>query len=91
MRIEIEKKDLLNLIGRTINIVEKRNSMPVLVNVLLEAKDGFLRVFATDLEVSLTDQVKAKVHQSGSVAVSAKSLFEISKELSDAPIQFVKK
>ena len=45
MRIEIEKKDLLNLIGRTINIVEKRNSMPVLVNVLLEAKDGFLRVF----------------------------------------------
>ncbi len=91
MRIEIEKKDLLNLIGRTINIVEKRNSMPVLVNVLLEAKDGFLRVFATDLEVSLTDQVKAQVHQSGSVAVSAKSLFEISKELSDAPIQLVKK
>jgi DNA polymerase-3 subunit beta len=41
MKIEIQKKDLLNLIARTQNIVEKRNTMPVLVNVLLDASEGF--------------------------------------------------
>ena len=91
MKIEIEKKDLMNLIGRTQNIVEKRNTMPVLMNVLLEADQDSLRVFATDLEVSLTDAVKAKVVNPGKVAVSAKSLFEIAKELSEGMIQLHKK
>lgn len=91
MKIEIEKKDLLNLIGKTQNIVEKRNTMPILVNILLEAESDHLKVFATDLEVSLTDQVKGHVQQPGRVAVSAKKLFEITKELGDGPIRLVKK
>lgn len=91
MKVEIEKKDLLALIGKTQNIVEKRNTMPILVNILLEADDGVLKVFATDLEVSLTDQVKAKINQPGKVAVSAKKLFEIVKELSDGPVKLVRK
>jgi DNA polymerase-3 subunit beta len=91
MKIEIEKKELMNLIGKTQNIVEKRNTMPVLMNVLLEADQNSLRVYATDLEVSLTDAVKAKVSQPGKVAVSAKSLFEIAKELSEGLIQLHRK
>lgn len=91
MKLEIEKKDLLNLIGKTQNIVEKRNTMPILVNVLLEATEQNLKVLATDLEVSLMDEVSAKVKQTGKVAVSAKSLFDIAKELSDGPIQLLKK
>ena len=91
MKIEIEKKDLLNLIGKTINIVEKRNTMPVLMNILLEADQGVLKVFATDLEVSLMDQYKCPVHQAGKVAVSAKSLFDIAKELGEGKIQLTKK
>ncbi|MFN3455193.1 MAG: DNA polymerase III subunit beta, partial [Pseudobdellovibrio sp.] len=61
MKIEIQKKDLLALIGRTQNIVEKRNTMPVLVNVLLEAASSQLKAYATDLEVSLTDSSPAVV------------------------------
>lgn len=91
MKFEIDKRDLLGLIGKTQNIVEKRNTMPILVNVLLEADNEALKVFATDLEVSLTDQVKIKVVQPGKVAVSAKSLFEIAKELSEGTIQLIKK
>jgi DNA polymerase-3 subunit beta len=91
MKLEIEKKDLLSLIGKTQNIVEKRNTMPILINVLLEADQNVLKVFATDLEVSLTDQIKVNVQQSGKVAVSAKSIFEIAKELSDGPITLIKK
>jgi len=91
MKIQIEKKDLINLIGKTQNIVEKRNTMPVLVNVLLEALDQQLTVFATDLEVSLTDSVTAQVQTPGKVGVSAKSLFEITKELSEGPIQLIRR
>lgn len=91
MKLEIEKKDLIALIGKTQNIVEKRNTMPVLVNVLLEAADGILRVYATDLEVSLTDAVKTKVIEPGKVAVSAKNLFEVAKELAEGSIQLIKK
>lgn len=91
MKIEIQKKDLLGLIGRTQNIVEKRNTMPVLVNVLLEASQNSLKAYATDLEVSLTDSSLAVVKEPGKVAVSAKSLFEITKELFDGPLQLIKK
>lgn len=91
MKIEIEKKELLNLIGKTQNIVEKRNTMPVLVNILLEADQKKLKVFATDLEVSLTDEVAVQVHQPGKVAVSARNLFEIAKKLSDGTISLTKK
>lgn len=91
MKIEIEKKDLQNLIGKTQNIVEKRNTMPILVNILLEAEGKTLKVFATDLEVSLTDQVAATVQQPGKVAVSAKKLFEIIKELGEGPIKLVRR
>lgn len=91
MKIEIDKRDLLSLIGKTQNIVEKRNTMPILINVLLEAQNQTLKVFATDLEVSLTDETKVNILEAGKVAVSAKSLFDIAKELSEGPITLIKK
>lgn len=91
MKIQIEKKDFLNLLARTQNIVEKRNTMPILVNVLLEAEKEKLKVFATDLEVSLTDEVPAQIFQVGKVAVNAKNLFDIVKELPDGMIDLTKK
>jgi len=91
MKIEIQKKDLLNLIGRTQNIVEKRNTMPVLVNVLLETSQNQLKAYATDLEVSLTDCSPAIIKEEGKVAVSAKNLFDLTKELLEGPIQLTKK
>ncbi len=91
MKLSVEKKDLLNVIGRAQNIVEKRNTMPILVNVLLEAKGESLRGFATDLEVSLTDEITAAVKNPGRVAVNAKSLFEIIKELPEGKIELERK
>lgn len=91
MKLAVEKKDLLNVIARAQNIVEKRNTMPILVNVLLEAKGESLRAFATDLEVSLTDEIKASVKSGGKVAVNAKSLFEIIKELPEGKIDLERK
>jgi DNA polymerase-3 subunit beta len=91
VKLSVEKKDLLNVIARAQNIVEKRNTMPILVNVLLEAKGEGLRGFATDLEVSLTDEIPATVKSQGKVAVNAKSLFEIIKELPEGKIELERK
>lgn len=91
MKLEIQKQDLLNLIGKTQNVVDKKNPMSILVNILLDAKDNKLKVMATDLEISLTDEVNAKVTQAGKVAVSAKNLYDIGKELSDGPISLSKR
>src|SRR2546423_102909 len=87
MKISIKQKDLHALISRSQNIVEKRNTMPVLINVLLEAEGGKLRLFATNLEVSLTDECLVKVIHAGRAAVNAKSLFEIVKELPEGQIE----
>jgi DNA polymerase-3 subunit beta len=81
----------MSLLGKTQNIVEKRNTMPILVNVLIETDGGKLRVFATDLEVSLTDEIPVLKERKGRVAVSAKNLFDIVKELGEGPITLTKK
>ncbi len=91
MKLEIQKRDLLNLISKTLNIVEKRNTMPILINVLLECKDSSLKAYATDLEVSLTDSISSVISEPGKVAVNAKNLFDITKELFDGPLTLIKK
>lgn len=91
MKIEIEKKELLSILSKAQNVVEKKNLMPILVNVLLDANNNSLQIFATDLEVSVTDKVQAKVQTQGKVAISAKNLFEIVKELNDGPISLNKR
>jgi DNA polymerase-3 subunit beta len=96
MLVEVEKKDLISLLGKTQAIVEKRNTMPILVNVLLEVVEaegasGRLKVFATDLEVSLNDDVPVIRAKPGRVAVNAKNLFDIVKELAEGSIQLLRK
>src|SRR5690606_4725528 len=83
MELKIKRNDLLDLIGKTQNIVEKRNTMPILVNVLLEEKENSLKINATNLEDSLTDETPCKIGTSGKVAVDAKQLFQIVKELNE--------
>ena len=86
MKIKVDKRHLISLLSKTQNIVEKRNTMPILINVLLEAEKNELRVFATDLEVSLTDQAEITVDKPGKIAVNAKNLFDIVRELGEGDI-----
>jgi DNA polymerase III subunit beta len=91
MKFQIEKNDFLRLLQKTQNIIEKRNTMPILSNALLVAEKGKISVFATDLEISLRDEVPAQVDVEGRVAISAKNLFDLVKELSDSTIQVSKR
>ncbi|MBC8341162.1 MAG: DNA polymerase III subunit beta [Proteobacteria bacterium] len=91
MKLTINKGELQIGLSRLQGIVEKRNSMPILANVLMSAsnkgKDGEqLQLAATDLEVGIQSSHEAKVTTAGGVTVSAKKLFEIVRELPDEDI-----
>lgn len=88
MNFTIEKDVFLKGLGRIQGIVEKRNTIPVLANVLLEGGDGELLVTATDLEVGMRSAYPANVGKPGRITVSAKKLYEIIKELPDREVAF---
>lgn len=86
MRVTLERDELLTALHRVQGIVEKRNTMPSLANVLLEAKKEGLDISATDLELGMRGLYKATVEEPGSVTFSARKLYEILKEIKDAEI-----
>ncbi len=86
MRVTVEREVLLTALHRVQGIVEKRNTMPSLANVLLEAKKDGLDISATDLELGMRGLYKATVEETGSVTFSARKLYEILKEIKDEEI-----
>ncbi len=86
MHVVISRKELLRGLHRVQGVVEKRNTMPILSNVLLQTKEGGLEMFATDLEIGIRGFYKAEVKKPGGTAVSARKLLEILKELPEIDI-----
>lgn len=88
MEFKIEKELFLKALQKVQGIVEKRTSMPILSNVLIEASDSTLYITATDLEVGMKSSYNAEVTVPGKITVAAKKLFEIVKELPNQLITF---
>ncbi|MFQ5931400.1 MAG: DNA polymerase III subunit beta [Nitrospiraceae bacterium] len=87
MKLRIERDELLTGLQRVQGVVEKRNTMPILSNVLLEARSDGANIIATDLEIGMRGLYKAAVTQTGSVTLSARKLYEILKELREGEIE----
>ena len=87
MKLRIARDELLTGLQRVQGVVEKRNTMPILSNILLEAKSEGVEIIATDLEIMMRGLYKATVDEPGSITLSARKLFEILKELPDGEIQ----
>jgi DNA polymerase-3 subunit beta len=84
MKATIERATLLKGLGHVQSVVERRNTIPILSNVLLEAKeDGSLRLMATDLDLQVDESVAANVEQAGATTLSAHTLFDIVRKLPD--------
>jgi len=86
MQFTIARDIFLKALARVQGIVEKRNTIPILSNVLIEAGDGEIEITATDLEVGMRASYQADTAKSGKVTVSAKKLFEIIKELPEGEV-----
>ncbi len=82
MKATIERAALLKSLGHVQSVVERRNTIPILSNVLIEATDaGIIRFMATDLDLQIVDEAEAAIDQPGTTTVSAHTLFEIVRKL----------
>jgi DNA polymerase-3 subunit beta len=83
MKFTATREALLKPLQAVIGVVERRQTMPILANVLLVAKDGQLAVTATDLEVELVAQADVEIEGAGDVTVPGRKLLDICKALPD--------
>ena len=83
MKVTLERNHLLKSLGHVHRVVERRNTYPILANVLLKAADGRVDLRATDLDIEVTESVPAMVATAGTTTIPAHTLYEIVRKLSD--------
>ena len=88
MQFVIQKSDLVRELQMVTGVVEKRTTLPILANLLLEAEGSSLQIGASDLEVTIRTRAKAEVQKQGTVTLPAAKLHEIARSLPDADVQF---
>jgi DNA polymerase-3 subunit beta len=87
MELVVRKNELLRELQLFQGIVERKNTIPILANVLIEAKGDEVRMLATDLEVALRSRCHASVAKGGSLTLPAKKLYEILKALPETDVR----
>jgi len=83
MKLTIERSTLLKALSHVQSVVEKRNTIPILSNVQIEAVDGALALTATDLDLAVVEQTSAMIEQTGATTVPAHTMHDIVRKLPD--------
>ena len=87
MELVVRKADLQRELQLFQGIIERKNTIPILANILLDAEDDHVTLLATDLEVGLRSRCRASVTTAGSLTLPAKKLFEIVRALPETDIR----
>ena len=83
MKVTVERSTLLKSLGHVHRVVERRNTIPILSNLLLGAGEGGLRLKATDLDIEVVETLPAEVGSAGATTVPAHTLYDIVRKLPD--------
>ena len=83
MKFSASREAILKPLQTVVGVVERRQTMPILSNVLLAAKDSVLSVMATDLEVEMLAEAEVKVESAGEITVPGRKLHDICRALPD--------
>lgn len=86
MKLSIERGTLLKAVSQAQSVVERRNTIPILANVLIEADGNDVNFRATDLDIEVVDKAPAQVERAGATTVSAVTLHEIVRKLPDGAL-----
>ena len=86
MKLSIERATLLKALAQAQSVVERRNTIPILANVLIEAEGNQVSFRATDLDIEVVDRAPAMVERGGATTVSAVMLHEIVRKLPDGAL-----
>ena len=83
MKLAIERAELLKSLGHVQSVVERRNTIPILSNVLITASDGGVKMTATDLDIEVVETAHADVAAPGEITAPAHTLYDIARKLPD--------
>ena len=83
MKFSVEKNIIFKSLSHVQSIVEKKNTLPILSNILIEAKENHLVLSATDMDISITDKLHCNIIETGSTTVSAHTFYDIIRKLPD--------
>ncbi|MGE5151008.1 MAG: DNA polymerase III subunit beta, partial [Rhodospirillaceae bacterium] len=83
MKLTIERAALLKALAHVQSVVERRNTIPILSNVLITAQKGRLSLAATDMDLAITESVDASAAKTGATTAPAHTLYEIVRKLPD--------
>lgn len=83
MRFSIQREALLNPLQQVVGVVERRQTLPVLANLLVQVEQGRLTLTGTDLEVEMRASVQVENAEDGSITIPARKLFDIVRALAD--------
>ena len=83
MKFSMERSALLGALGHVQNVVERRNTIPILSNVLMTAENGTVSFVATDLDIEVSEQANADVSVPGDMTAPAHTLYDIARKLPD--------
>lgn len=86
MKLSIERGTLLKAVSQAQSVVERRNTIPILANVLIEAEGDTVQFRATDLDIEVVDRATAHVERAGATTVAATTLHEIVRKLPDGAL-----
>ncbi len=86
MKFSIERGTLLKAVSQAQSVVERRNTIPILANVLIEAEGETVHLRATDLDIEVVDKTLAQVERAGATTVAATTLHEIVRKLPDGAL-----
>lgn len=86
MKIKILKNNLVENVQNVQNVISSRSSLPILLNILIEADKNGIKLTSTDLDIGITSTVLSEVEEEGALTVPAKRFYEIVKELPDEDI-----
>src|ERR1700690_4194632 len=81
MKVTVERAELLKSLGHVHRVVERRNTIPILANVLIKAERGKLSMKATDLDLEVIETIAAEVGPGGATTVPAHMFYEIVRKL----------
>tara|TARA_Y100000590_G_scaffold406991_1_gene496813 strand:- start:372 stop:1487 length:1116 start_codon:yes stop_codon:yes gene_type:complete len=81
MKLIVEKNTIFKALSHVQSIVEKKNTLPILSNILIEAKDNNITLSSTDMDISITEKINSNTIDNGSTTVNASTLYDIIRKL----------
>lgn len=87
MKITLERGPFLKTLGHVQSVVERRNTIPILSNVLIKADNGKVHLTSTDLDIQIDEIMDGRVDENGEVTVLASTLYDIVRKLVDGDVR----